>query len=199
MRSIRKIFIISFLILVLIYVTNITSIPSNFILFEGESLKINTVLGVNIENKNVDELNYETVQTSSNISSDSAKIGKTNYKLNLFGGIPIKDITVNVIPRTSVVPLGNAVGLKLYTSGVLVVGMSEIEGIDNNKYKPYENTGIEEGDMIIEANNATVTCTSDLLNTVNDSKRRKCIYKICKTRRHDNNKYYTCKSRQQQI
>lgn len=65
---------------------------------------------------------------------------------------------------------GNTVGLKLYTSGVLVVGMSEIEGIDNNKYKPYENTGIQEGDMIIEINKEAVTCTADLLNTVNESK-----------------------------
>lgn len=168
MKNIGKIFIIGFLILVLIYVTNITSIPNNIVLFQGESLNLNTVLGVNLENKSVLEENNKTIQTSSTIS-DTNKIGKIDYKLNLFGGIPLKDITVNVIPKTSVVPLGNLVGLKLYTSGVLVVGMSEIEGLDNNKYKPYENTGIEEGDMIIQVNNDTVTCTADLLNTVNSS------------------------------
>lgn len=168
MKNIWKIFIISFLILILIYVTNITSIPSNIVLFQGESLNINTVLGVNLQNKNTSDTNYKAIQASSTIS-DTNKIGKIDYKLNLFGGIPLKDVTVNVIPRTSVVPLGNLVGLKLYTSGVLVVGMSEIEGIDNNTYKPYENTGIEEGDMIIQVNDDTVTCTADLLNTVNAS------------------------------
>ncbi len=35
--------------------------------------------------------------------------------------------------------------MKLYTDGVLVVGMSEIEG-----KRPYENTGIQEGDRIIQ-------------------------------------------------
>lgn len=114
MQALKRIFIVSFLILVLIYATNITSIPSNIILFQGESLKINTVLGINIESANDD--NYETVQASSDITSNTQKVGKTSYKLNLFGGIALKDITVNVIPRTSVVPLGNAVGLKLYTS-----------------------------------------------------------------------------------
>lgn len=168
MRMIKRIFIVSFLILSLIYVTNITSIPSNIILFQGENLKINTVLGVNLESKN--EENYEVIQASTDISSNTKTIGKKNYTLNLFGGIALKDITVNVIPKTSVIPLGNTVGLKLYTSGVLVVGMSEIEGLDNNKYKPYENTGIQEGDMIIEINKETVTCTADLLNTVNESK-----------------------------
>ena len=168
MRIVKRIFIISFFILLLIYVTNITSIPSDIILFQGESLKINTVFGINLESKN--EENYEAIQTSTDITAGTKTIGKKNYTLNLFGGIPLKSITVNVIPKTSVIPLGNTVGLKLYTNGVLVVGMSEIEGMDNNKYKPYENTGIREGDMIIEIDKETVTCTADLLNTVNESK-----------------------------
>lgn len=168
MRIIKRIFIVSFLILLLIYVTNITSIPSNIILFQGERLKVNTLLGINLESR--DDESYEAIQASSDISSEIKTIGKRNYSLNLFGGIELKSITVNVIPKTSVIPLGNAVGLKLYTSGVLVVGMSEIEGVDNNKYKPYENTGIQEGDMIVEINDETVTCTADLLNTVNKSK-----------------------------
>ncbi|MCI8352062.1 MAG: hypothetical protein HFJ58_00265 [Clostridia bacterium] len=102
MRIIKRIFIVSFLILLLIYVTNITSIPSNIILFQGESLKINTVLGVNLETKN--EGNYEAIQASTDISS-STTVGKKNYSLNLFGGIALKDITVNVIPKVLVVPV----------------------------------------------------------------------------------------------
>ena len=59
-------------------------------------------------------------------------------------------------------------GLKLYTTGVLVVGMTEIEG-----KKPYENSGIEEGDMIVEINQKEVSCTADLLDYVNNSKGEK--------------------------
>ena len=47
--------------------------------------------------------------------------------------------------------------------------MSEIEGEDNKKYKPYENTGIEEGDTIVKANNVQINSTDDLINTVNNS------------------------------
>lgn len=168
MKNIKKIFIVSFLILILIYVTNITSIPKNIILFQGENYKINTVLGLNF--KNIQE-EYETVQTSSSISAeDTTKIGKMDFKLSLFGKIPLKDVTVSVIPKTSVVPLGNALGLKLYTNGVLVVGMSEIEGKDNKKYKPYENTGITEGDMITKIGANTVASTSELITVVNETK-----------------------------
>lgn len=172
MKNLKKIFIVSFLILVLIYVTNITSIPSNIVLLQGEKLDINTVFGVSLNSKENSQDNL-TIQTLANISTDTNVVGKIDYKLNLFGGIPLKDVSVNVIPKTSVVPLGKAVGLKLYTSGVLVVGMSEIEGNDNKKYRPYENTGIEEGDMIIKIGQNTVTCTADLLDNVNKSKRRK--------------------------
>lgn len=51
-----------------------------------------------------------------------------------------------------------------------MVGMTQIEGNDNIKYKPYENTGIEEGDMIIKIGKDAVTCTADLVNSVNNSK-----------------------------
>ena len=82
--------------------------------------------------------------------------------VNLFDKVKVSDVTVNVIPKTTVIPLGNAIGLKLYTEGVLVVGMSEIEGI-----KPYENTGIEEGDRITYINNKKISNTEDLIQTVN--------------------------------
>ena len=47
--------------------------------------------------------------------------------------------------------------------------MSEIEGEDNKKYKPYENTGIEEGDTIIKVNDTEIASTDELIETVNMS------------------------------
>lgn len=47
--------------------------------------------------------------------------------------------------------------------------MSEIEGEDNKKYKPYENSGIEEGDRIIKINNTQIDSTDELIETVNMS------------------------------
>ena len=76
----------------------------------------------------------------------------------------MKKMDVNVIPKSKVVPVGKAIGMKLYTEGVLVVGMSEING-----KKPYENSGIQEGDAIIEINNEQIENTNDLIETVNKS------------------------------
>lgn len=40
---------------------------------------------------------------------------------------------MNVIPKTMVVPLGNAIGMKLYTKRSVVVGISQIETDKNRK------------------------------------------------------------------
>lgn len=71
------------------------------------------------------------------------------------------------ISDIQVIPVGKIVGIKLYTSGVLVVGTSSIESADGKTYKPYENTGIEEGDSITAINGNIVSSTEELINTVN--------------------------------
>lgn len=158
MKNFRKLLIIFVLIIVLIYVTNITGVPDSITLFKGEELNLYTIFGIEIikeENK--------TIQTSSLINSDNI-VEKTTAHLKLFNYINLKDIEINIIPDTKVIPLGNAVGLKLYTSGVLVVGMTEIDG-----QKPYKDSGIEEGDMIIKINDEEITCTEELVECINNS------------------------------
>lgn len=113
MKRLRKIFMIGFLLLLFMYTCNISAIPNSIMLFQGEQYKLKTLLGISVTKK---EESYEAVQASSNLSDGSEKIGRKDYTLNLFGAIPIKDISVNVIPKSYVVPLGNVVGLKLYTS-----------------------------------------------------------------------------------
>ena len=76
----------------------------------------------------------------------------------------------NNIQRT-VNPIGRTIGLKLYTDGVLVVGMSEIEGADGNKYTPYDGSGIKEGDMIKSINGKAITNAEELISIVNESNR----------------------------
>lgn len=66
-----------------------------------------------------------------------------------------------------VIPVGEVVGIKLYTSGVLVVGTSGIESIDGMTYKPYENADIREGDSIISINDNIVNNTEELIDAIN--------------------------------
>ena len=164
-KMILKIFLIIFLLILYIYILLITNLPSIIVVFEGENLNLASILGLQFSLIS----NEETIEVSSNNSAQvTEKVGKSNLKVSLFNNV-VKNLEVDVLPRKTVIPVGNIAGVKLYTNGVLVVGMSEIEGEDNKKYKPYANTGIEEGDTIISINNTEILNTDDLVNIVNSS------------------------------
>ena len=160
-KKIKILFILLALIIIYSYVITIQNLPDNIIIFQGENIAVNQFMGFKI--------NDETVETSSTSSKTLNDVGKTTVKVSLFDKIFVKDMEVDVLPRTKVIPVGSVAGVKLYTSGVLVVGMSEIEGTDNKKYKPYENTGIEEGDTIISVNDNKISSTKELIQNVNKS------------------------------
>ena len=161
-------FLLCFLTIVYVYICAIDAIPKNTILFEGEQLNIKKIIGISLVSKNK---NYDTILTSTeSIEENTQELGTTNLEVKLFNTFNVKDIDVSIIKRTKVIPVGQVAGLKLYTTGVLVVGMSEIKGIDNKKYKPYENTGIQEGDTIVEIENDEITGTKELIQKVNSSK-----------------------------
>ncbi len=168
MKRVKIYFILIILLISLIYATNITSMPDSLILFQGETLNLNTALGIEVKEKN--ENAYQTTLVSSGAIEEDDFIGQMNIELELLGLIPVKEVSVNVIPRTTVIPVGSSIGLKLYTNGVLVVGMSEIENIESNKLKPYQNSGIKEGDLIVCINEKEITTTAELVEQVNSSK-----------------------------
>jgi len=161
----RKIIKISLMFIVLAtiyaYVLVITNLPDSLIIFEGENIKINTLYGLDI---NLNDTSYEAMLTSSNIGEQTFnEKGKTTLTASLFN-FHIKDIEVNILDKAQVIPVGKITGIKLYTKGVLVVGMSEIEG-----QKPYEESNIQEGDIITNINDNEIENTNQLIECINQS------------------------------
>lgn len=141
------------------------SIPRNIVIMEGENLNLKMATGLSLTSQDQD-----TVLTASNINKQKiSEAGVEKLRLNLFGNIKIKDVNVDVVPKTKVIPIGTAIGMKLYTKGVLVVGMSQIKDENDEKKRPYENSGIEQGDTIIAINNNEVSNTNELIEEVNNS------------------------------
>ena len=162
MKIYKKILMIFCLLILYTYICNICMLPNSLVLMQGEVLNLNTIFGINLKSS-------DTMQASSNLNKKTVEqTGKLDLSLNLFDLFSIKDVTINVIPKTTVIPIGKAIGMKMYTEGVLVVGMSEIEG-----KKPYENTGIEAGDTIVEINNEKINTTNELIECVNRTKGEK--------------------------
>ena len=162
-----KIFLLLVILLIsYIYAIVIGYIPDRIVLFEGEEIDLPSIFGLSFR----DNSNEELVEVSSTTSQKiSEEIGVSKMQVSLFNNFFVKSVDVDVLPRTTVIPVGNIAGVKLYTNGVLVVGMSEIQGDDNRMYKPYEETGIEEGDTIVAINDSTIHSTEDLIQCVNMS------------------------------
>ena len=149
-----KIIITFFILLIIyVYVANITLIPNRIILLENENYKIKKFLGVDT---------IETVSTS----SDNGNI--KNVDVTLFGN-KVKNVSVETIENVEVVPIGKIIGMKLYTNGVLIVGMSEIENINNELVSPFNNCDIKEGDTIVKINDTEIENIENLKNVVNES------------------------------
>ena len=170
-RKIVITFLLSILLCIYIYVANIVLFPESILLMQGERLNLALLTGISIKEKensnpNVGDYQTKNLIEASSITENSSieQIGKINLNLNLFNAITLKEVSVSVIPKMTVIPLGSAIGLKLYTEGVLIVGMTQIEG-----KKPYETANLKEGDRIISINNKEISSTQELIETIKDS------------------------------
>lgn len=98
--------------------------------------------------------------------------GNYTCDVKILNLIPVKKVDVSVMPKTYLIPSGEAIGVKLYTDGVLVVGMSDVTAIDGEISQPAKNAGIVVGDRILSVNGQAVENIDDLSDKINESKGR---------------------------
>ena len=99
-KIIQRLLLVFFLLVIYAYILAITNLPDNLVVFEGETIFMKTLLGMNIK------LNDETIETlSNNNQSLTNKTGKSTLEVSLFDSINIKNVNVDVIPKTTVIPV----------------------------------------------------------------------------------------------
>lgn len=153
-----NIIIIFFMLLVYAYIVNIMNIPDKYVITNYEDYKFYTMPGIVLE---------KVVETAGESEVNSVSKQMIKYKYSLFGIKDIKETTVVKLEDIKLIPVGKLIGLKLYTNGVLVVGTSNIEDINNN-IKVQEN--ILEGDMIVKIGDlkiSTIEEIKDVIKTYN--------------------------------
>ena len=114
-------------------------IPTSMTVFEGDLTPLVDA---------TQSLKAVTVSTAPTAFSQQATSQSETKEMKLeVGSFPIKNINVNVLPKTEVIPGGQSIGVKLNTEGVLVVGHHLID-TDHGDASPGDQAGIEVGDMI---------------------------------------------------
>lgn len=103
------------------------------------------------------------LQNPFSVSSES--LGKYEVLLKLFGLIPIKEITLEVIEELEVIPGGDVIGLQIETDGILVLGTGEVTLKDGSIAEPSKGI-LKSGDYIVGINGETGITRQKLLDSI---------------------------------
>lgn len=172
--------LIIFTFFYVLQVINIFYYPNEIKIAKGENKSINVLFPLSLSVTNNEDLivQYAYNNDSNNGLKRSYKIdgiesGEAEFQLKLLGLIPVKKVDVNVVDRPKLVPGGNAIGVKINTKGVLVVAVTDVIGIDGQRYNPAKDAGIKPGDSILKINGIEVKDAQhvvELLNQLQDQK-----------------------------
>lgn len=91
-----------------------------------------------------------------------------NAELLFMNSIPIKNVNIHLTDEVSVIPCGTPFGIKLFTEGVVVVGLSDVKTSDGI-YNPAKLAGIKKGDVIISMDDKNVHSNEDVANIIESS------------------------------
>ena len=143
-------------------------LPKEYNVIEGEKLEINTAFPVKAE------YSGETLS-----EANTAKSMSEDYSVNLkaLGIIPIKKANVKVIADTDVCVLGNPFGIKIYTDGVMVVGVDTVT-TEKGNVSPGADAGLKVGDLIVSINGENVYSNEDVANIIESSGGRELVLKV---------------------
>ena len=105
--------------------------------------------------------------------ADSCKVvtgtsGNYQMRCSLLGFLHLKDVDINVIEETKLMPVGTPIGIYLKTEGVMVIGTGEVKGMDGMSYEPAYNL-VKSGDYIEKINGENVYNKRELVEKVNQA------------------------------
>lgn len=95
--------------------------------------------------------------------------GTANVQLRLFGILPVKNVQVQVLPQTKLVPGGHSVGVLLHSEGVIVVGQSIVQDKQGHRHNPAAEAGLKVGDVILKINGKTVTSDTQVASIIDQA------------------------------
>lgn len=154
----------------------LASLPDELRLFAGsnEELRLSVPVMGTLVNSNPEVLAVNgagahevAVDLSKPVSVEPRQAGKAALQVK-WGNMPIKTVKVSVLPDLRVIPGGQSIGVKLQTSGVLVVGHHLVNN-GAEKFSPGERSGIHVGDTIIKMNDMYINDMNDVKKMVTEA------------------------------
>lgn len=98
-------------------------------------------------------------------------LGKVELDFRLFGIIPVRRMTVDVVPPIKLVPGGHSIGVMLKSRGIMVVGYGPVH-IGGQVVNPAREGGIEVGDVILAINGREATSEAQAAQLIEEAGQR---------------------------
>lgn len=124
------------------------TLPDSYYVRQDSSLELSTAFPVKVH------------PVEKSITAAAAKGTGSAAELRLFGIIPVKTVSVSPVSAVSLVPGGEAFGIRMLMDGIMVVGFGDVSTISGGCC-PGEDAGLMEGDIIREVNRHPVKSTED--------------------------------------
>lgn len=172
-----KYILLIILILVISFSLQLSQIlfyPSNIKIVKGENKSLNISFPFSVDNQSEANIvntiyNEGTNNLNKSLTLNGVDEGNTSLKVKLLGLIPVKNYSIDVIDRPTIIPGGNAIGVRMNTRGVLVVAVTDIIDINGNRKSPAREAGIKVGDSIIEINGEKIVSSEQVVKILNEN------------------------------
>lgn len=140
-----------------------TSLPDRINIYSNDNVKYSGF--VSVHNNNEAKV------------ADSSGNSTLNGEMLLLGIIPIKDVDITKIDERYVISGGNSFGIKIFTDGVMVVGMSDVDSEDGN-VNPAKESGLKIGDIITDINGTKVNSNDEVACIISSSGGKKVTLNV---------------------
>ena len=141
--------------------------PKDVNIYSGESLYFREGLPYTLD---IPANTGGVLSDSGEIQKD-ARMQSADYKaeLKLFGLIPVKTVNVNVLDTKELTAGGKTIGIKLFTKGLVAVGVSDITDKNGSIFNIGHLYDIKTGDIILSANEKELNATEELGEIISES------------------------------
>ncbi len=167
-------------VLLFAYASLIYAIPDRIYIHDEEN-NINLSLPVVFDEKENDAVKETVGKMESYQNGDATAVQVTNseitYSCKLFGIIPVKEVTAQVVDEKYLYTGGIPVGIYVETDGILVIGTGNVTNERGDMVVPAENL-VKSGDYIQEVNGEVVESKEALIEAISQCEGKKVILKI---------------------
>jgi len=105
-----------------------------------------------------------TVRLGRPLMIQTSSQGTAEMTIGAFG-LPFKRVTLDVVPEVEIIPLGHAIGVRINTDGVMVLGTGSVFGENGEAHRPSDNL-LRGGDLILKANGTEINNKEELSDYV---------------------------------